>query len=66
MDEPTVAALVEAFDALSCAECRALRAEIEPLLDQPGDAALAALRRWQHHKDDQHPQLSRYLRGNDS
>jgi hypothetical protein len=62
-EEPmTVAEHVQAFDVMHCAECRELRAEVEPLLDGDPDRALEALRRWQQHKDDQHPLFSSYLR----
>ena len=62
-DEPmSVAEQAQALDVMHCAECRQLRAEIEPLLDSGTDREMDALRRWQQHKDDQHPLFSRYLR----
>jgi hypothetical protein len=65
--DPNVAELVEAFDALHCPQCRALRTEIEALQAGPpdDDRELEALRRWQRHKDEAHPQLSAYLRRHD-
>jgi hypothetical protein len=65
-EEPmTVAELAEAFDVMNCAECNKLRAEIELIIDSAPGPALASLRRWQQHKDDRHPQFSRYLRHGD-
>jgi hypothetical protein len=58
----TVAEQAQAFDVRDCAECRELRAEIEPLLDGDPTEELEALRRWQQHKDNQHPLFSHYLR----
>ena len=62
-EEPiTVAEQAQAFDVTHCPECQKLRAEIEPLLDSDTDSEMAALCRWQQHKDDQHPLFSSYLR----